>query len=119
MRPADQRQESKEVVVECELEATPEKVWRALTVPELAAEWIAPERVSDGETAPSYEMLDALPFTTVRYAWRDEESSEPDTLLTIELSPQPNGHTWFRLIHSAVQAPTTAANSNAPLARAA
>ena len=32
--------EDGEVVVECGLDASPEKVWRALTVPELAADWL-------------------------------------------------------------------------------
>ena len=37
-----------EVVVECELDASPEKVWRALTVPELVAEWLQVPHEADG-----------------------------------------------------------------------
>ena len=118
MTTANERKENETIVVECELEAPLEKVWRALTVPELAAAWLdAP----DGNAAgASYEVLDALPFSRVRYAWHDAGTTEPNTLVTVELSPQPDGGTWFRLTHSAEKAPRAAANFNGPpLARAA
>ncbi|WP_048648748.1 SRPBCC family protein [Nitratireductor soli] len=118
MTPADEQKESETIVVECVLEAPLEKVWRALTVPELAAAWLD----APGGDAPdaSYEVLDALPFSRVRYAWHDAGANEPDTLVTVELSPQPDGGTWFRLTHSAEKVPRPAANFNGPpLARAA
>jgi uncharacterized protein YndB with AHSA1/START domain len=105
-----------EVVVDCELDAAPEKVWRALTVSELAAQWLETERAGNGRPgAPSYAIIEAEPCSRVRYAWRDDTASEPDTVVTIDLSPAPEGRTHFRLTHSARQrAVPVAVNSNRP-----
>jgi uncharacterized protein YndB with AHSA1/START domain len=102
------------VVVDCELDAAPEKVWRALTVPELAARWL------DGPEGHSYALIDAEPCTRVRYAWNDPDASEPATVVTIDLSPMPEGRTRFRLTHGIAARTPVAANANrSPMARAA
>lgn len=111
--------EADEVVVECELDASPEKVWRALTVPELVSEWLDVEPLR-GENRralePGYAIVEAQPFVRVRYAWRDEGTSRPDSVVTFDLAPRPEGRTWFRLTHSpaAATVPIVAANGNAP-----
>lgn len=104
------------VVVDCELDAAPEKVWRALTVPELAAQWLETERAGDSRPGePSYAIIEAEPCSRVRYAWRDDAASEADTVVTIDLSPAPDGRTHFRLTHSARQrAMPVAVNANRP-----
>lgn len=110
-----------EIVVECELEAAPEKVWRALTVPEFVATWLdvpAADQSDRHEPGPAYRIVEALPHSRVRYAWSDPAASEPETFVTFDLSPNPDGGTWFRLTHSVeaiVRSPVTAANSNSPL----
>ena len=114
------------IVLEYTLDAPPEKVWRALTVPELAASWLGtqehrpehrPEHRNDD---PAYELLDKTPFSRVRYAWRDTGTDMPETLVTFEISPAPDGNTRFRLTHSVRATPPLAANCNgAPIARAA
>lgn len=107
-----------EVVVECDLDAAPEKVWRALTVPELVEEWLgvaAAGRAADDE--PSYEVVEAEPFSRLRYAWRDPQTTEPDTIVTFDLRPLPGGGTGFRLTHGIAvdsRAPVAAANGNSP-----
>lgn len=114
-----------EVVVECDLDAAPEKVWRALTVPELVEQWLGVRPSGDAvdKTDPSYEILEAEPFSRLRYAWRDRATTEPDTIVTFDLRPLPDGGTWFRLTHgiaAGYRAPVMAANCNSPpLARAA
>ena len=105
---------AEEVVVECELDGPPEKVWRALTVPELFGEWLDIPKAAD---APSYEIVEALPFSRVRYAWNDPTVSEQDSFVTFELAPLPGGRTRFRLTHGVeafARAPLAAANSNGP-----
>ncbi|WP_349367056.1 MAG: SRPBCC domain-containing protein [Nitratireductor rhodophyticola] len=118
MSDADTENTNENIVLECLLESPPEKVWRALTVPELAAGWLG--EPGDGGGEPAYEILDTEPCSRVRYTWRDEETDVPDTLVTFEISPAPDGNTWFRLTHSHCAMPRLAANSNgAPTARAA
>ncbi|MEO3999855.1 SRPBCC domain-containing protein [Mesorhizobium sp. CAU 1732] len=101
------------IVVDCELDAAPDKVWRAVTVPELAEQWITDDR--ERHDGRSYTLLDAEPCTRVRYAWTDRASSEPETVVTIDLTPTPDGRTRFRLTHSiAAREPLCAANTNRP-----
>ncbi|TKT76852.1 SRPBCC domain-containing protein [Aquamicrobium sp. LC103] len=119
-----QERSGDETVVECELDASPEKVWRALTVPELAAEWLGIDREAAADAPrPSYEIVEAEPYRLLRYAWRDETAYPAETEVTFELWPRPNGHTWFRLTHglpATARTPVAAANTNRPpLARAA
>ena len=49
-----------EVVVECGLDASPEKVWRALTIPELAADWLgaAYEPASRDDAIATFEIVE-------------------------------------------------------------
>ncbi len=104
------------IVVECDLESPPETVWRALTVRELADQWLD---LGDGAEAATYEVVEALPNRRVRYAWRDEAASHPDSIVTIDLTPLPEGGTRFRLTHGIASARTLmAANGNAPPASA-
>jgi len=106
----DEVETSDDIVVECELEAAPDKVWRALTVPEFVSAWLDPR--PDEETDQSYEMIDALPCSRVRYAWRDGQD-ERETTVTFEIGPKQDGTTWFRLTHSPTR-PARAANGNSP-----
>ena len=67
------------VIVECELPDPPEKVWRALTEPQLVAEWL-----TAGEPAPiECEVVLEEPHRLLRLAWRDGRDVE--SLVTFEL----------------------------------
>jgi uncharacterized protein YndB with AHSA1/START domain len=102
-----------DVVVECELDAPPEKVWQALTVPELVTEWLEVEpAAAGGETG--YAVTEARPHSYVRYEWRDETSSRPVSFVTFELSPCEGGRTHFRLTHRATATALCGANTNRP-----
>jgi uncharacterized protein YndB with AHSA1/START domain len=88
------------VIVECELPEPPEKVWRALTEPELVAEWLAP----DEGGAIDCEVIESQPNRLLRYSWRDHGDDEPDSavdsIVTFELSRTPAGGTRLRIIHT-------------------
>jgi uncharacterized protein YndB with AHSA1/START domain len=109
--------EAGDVTVECSLDAPPEKVWRALTVPELVANWLGARPETDKEkddNAPLYEIVEAKPFSHVRYRWRDGNSDETESFVTFELYPLRGGGTRFRLVHAAPQPAIRPANGNSP-----
>ena len=89
--------DSNAVVTECDLPEAPEKVWKALTNPELLARWL-PE-------ANDCEMLAAEPNRLLRYRWRageedrDESGRELDSVVTFELTHMPSGGTHLRVEH--------------------
>lgn len=101
------------LVFECDLEEPPEKVWRALTEPELLEAWLTPAgtpRSDSAEGRPAapapYEILTADPHRLLRYRWRDREGGVTDaverevqSVVTVELAPGPEGGTHLRLTH--------------------
>jgi uncharacterized protein YndB with AHSA1/START domain len=108
-----------EVVVECEMEASPEKLWRALTDEAMAADWLGARPAVDEEAGegPSYRLMEAEPFSRVRYAWSDPDFPDAPPVITVELERLASGHTWFRLTHGEPVARAcgrAAANTNSP-----
>ena len=99
---------------ELELKQGPEKVWRALTDPQLLAEWLLP--VFDLELAPgaaftfktqayppwdgtvNCRILESKPPTKLSYAWVVGDM-EIDTVVTFTLTPTPAG-THLSLVQS-------------------
>jgi uncharacterized protein YndB with AHSA1/START domain len=85
------------VVTECDLPEAPEKVWKALTAPELLAAWL-PEVVD-------CEVLAAEPDRLLSYRWRagvddkDAVGHPVDSVVTFELSRTANGGTHLRVDH--------------------
>jgi uncharacterized protein YndB with AHSA1/START domain len=91
----------------------PEKVWRALTVPELREAWILPDGVeakpgnpasSDAAGAPTIEceVLEADPFRSLRLAWRETDTrsdSVVDSVVTFALARTVSGGTHLRIVH--------------------
>lgn len=107
--------ESQSVVVDCDLDEPPEKVWRALTTPELMAAWLAEGDIkaevghrfelqpqAGGPDAPvECEVLEADPGARLRFSWRErDEAGDPvDSEVTFVLTPTINGGTRLRLVH--------------------
>jgi uncharacterized protein YndB with AHSA1/START domain len=90
------------LVFECDLDEPPEKVWRALTEPELLQAWLQ----EVGPARAQYEILSAQPHRRLRYCWRDRESGGGDSVerevhsvVTVELAPGERGGTHLRLTH--------------------
>lgn len=99
------------VDLEFEFAQAPSKVWRALSEPELAAQWLAPGLVDvevgrhfeletkDGRVA--CEILASEPERLLRYRWRtDADGGALDTVVTFFLNETANGGTHLRLVHS-------------------
>jgi uncharacterized protein YndB with AHSA1/START domain len=99
---------------DCELEAPPEKVWRALTIPALRERWLG----ADAPAEP--EVIAAEPPHRLSWSWR--EDGEPDGVVTFTLTPTESGGTALRLVHRRAAQPVpmpAAANGNVPMMLAA
>ena len=101
--------ETDALVFECALDAPPEKVWRALTIPEYLARWLKPDEAIDMAVVTAEENK------SLTYRWRESGQGAivgaEDSLVTFELTPTTDGGTWFKLTHAPVVMPV-AANSN-------
>ncbi|RWK43181.1 SRPBCC domain-containing protein [Mesorhizobium sp.] len=107
---------------ECELPDPPEKVWRALTVPDLLAAWMMPNDIKPEigsrfafarPDAPiECEILDAEPERLLRYSWRERPTpgntadpltsplnSPMDSIVTFTLDRTVSGGTHLRIVH--------------------
>lgn len=98
---------------ECELNAPPEQVWKALTQPELIEAWLMPNdfrpepgarfsfRPEPGKhDAPiTCQVLAVEPPNLLRYTWQERSESEP-SLVTFQLERSAAGGTHLRLVHS-------------------
>lgn len=98
--------QTESLALEFDLPHAPEKVWRALTQPELLAEWLLPVVGADLKLEPGSEfvfktqpypgwdgtvncrVLEIEPHRTLRYAW-----TVPflDTVVTFTLAPTASG----------------------------
>jgi uncharacterized protein YndB with AHSA1/START domain len=115
-----QSDEPDAIEFEYDLAEPPEKVWRALTIPELLAAWMMPNDIRPeignrfaftGPDAPiECEILDAEPERLLRYSWR--ERSQPgdgarqdpldsplDSIVTFTLARTVSGGTHLRIVH--------------------
>jgi len=108
------------IAVEYDLPYPPEKVWRALTEPQLLAAWLMPNDIKPQvghrftfKAAPvpgwdgivSCEVLVVEPHRRLRYSWRGgsdrlkEYGAPLDTVATWTLTPTAAGGTRLRLDH--------------------
>jgi uncharacterized protein YndB with AHSA1/START domain len=112
--------ETRSIVVEFDYPYPPEKVWRALTEPDLIAKWLMP---NDFAPVPGHtftmrtrpmgkfdgiahcEVLEAVPNERLRYTWRGGSPEQTgygaylDTTVTFDLTPT-DGGTHLRLEHA-------------------
>ncbi|MGJ4888394.1 SRPBCC family protein [Bradyrhizobium sp. HKCCYLRH3099] len=97
-----------QLVLDYDLDAPPEKVWRALSIPALRDSWLpSGDLVQD---AP----ISATPGEEVRYRMRDDEPPFLESIVTFQLTPNAVGGTRLRIIHG-----LAAARAMAPMPRAA
>jgi len=106
---------------EYELDASPAKVWRALTIPEYVARWLTPQAgespAQEGaarlQPPASLRLLECEPNQSVRYVWREAASPFVESTVTFRVAANEAGGTTFRIVHELNAAKSTpAANSN-------
>ena len=107
---SDTSESTESVVVECELPDPPEKVWRALTEPELVAAWLLP---NDPQRVDC-KVIESKPHRLLRYAWSD--GGDIDSVVTFELHRTVEHGTRLRVVHSGF---AQAANAAVCMLRAA
>ncbi|MGY3449423.1 SRPBCC family protein [Bradyrhizobium sp. USDA 4353] len=104
--------QDEDLVLDYDLDAPPEKVWRAISSPALRETWL-----------PSGDLADAAPISSisgeeVRYRMRDDEPPYLESIVTFQLTPNADGGTRLRIIHglpatTLLRQMPRAANSNA------
>lgn len=104
--------DDEKLVFETTLDAPPDKVWRALSIPGYLKRWLQPP--ADAEI--SVVATDENRSLTYRWRERNEDGTAQlaDSLFTFEIEPCDGGGTWFRLTHVPI-AISAAANSNEPV----
>ncbi len=81
------------LVLEYALEAPPEKVWRALSIPELREQWLP-----TGDLAQA-EPLATTPGEAVSYRLRDDQPPFLESVVTLQIVPGVGGGSLLRIIH--------------------
>jgi uncharacterized protein YndB with AHSA1/START domain len=85
--------EETEIALEYELEAAPEKVWRALAVPAFRERWLPEADLAEPDPIAS------IPGVEVRYRMREEGAPFVESTVTFRIEPGVQGGTLFRVIH--------------------
>jgi uncharacterized protein YndB with AHSA1/START domain len=98
--------EDSEIALEVQLDAPPEKVWRAIAVPAFREQWL-PEADLAGP-----EPVASVPGVEVRYRMREDGVPFTDSTVTFRIEPGLDGGTLFRVIHRIEAARRTSANDN-------
>ncbi len=114
MSETEPQKQAADLVFEYELDAPPEKVWRAISVPGFRDKWLPGEDLADADpvsTAPGEE---------IRYAMRDGEPPFLESMVTFQVRPNAGGGSVLRVTHGLTDArlvprKAPAANNNGPL----
>jgi hypothetical protein len=106
-RPPEETEAETEIALEVELDAKPEKVWRAIALPAFRERWLPEADLAEPEPIAS------IPGVEVRYRMREEDAPFPESTVTFRIEPGPQGGTLFRVIHRIEgDARRTSANDN-------
>lgn len=93
---------TEDLIQDFHLEAPPEKVWRALTEPDLLAIWLAPQSVTPDLGGPiDCEVVTQEPGRSIRYSWRGRDRNGAlESEVAFELQADGAGGSRLTVIHS-------------------
>lgn len=99
-----------------ELNEPPDKVWRAISVPELRKVWLPEEPFVEAET------ISVTPGQEIRYRLREDTPPFLESVVTFRIAPSGNGGTVLRIDHELADPRSgrmmrAAANTNMALSR--
>lgn len=98
MNDVDAKGQTKDLVLEFELDAPPEKVWRAISIPAVRRKWL-----------PNGELAEAEPVSSkagkeIRYRMRDSEPPFLESVVTFQIIPNAVGGARLRIVHALIDA---------------
>lgn len=101
------------IALEYELNEPPQKVWRAISIPEFRESWLPKEALADPEATSS------TPGEEVCYRMRDNAPPFLESTVTFRIAPNATGGTSLRIIHELTdmrfdRITARAANKNSP-----
>lgn len=82
-----------ELLFQYDLDAPPEKVWRAISIPALREKWL-PD-IDFAQPEPLFSTRNA----EIRYRMRDKKPPFLESLVTLKIRPDNNGGTILTIIH--------------------
>jgi uncharacterized protein YndB with AHSA1/START domain len=91
--PHEECEEETEIMLEVELDAAPEKVWRAIAVPAFRERWLPQADLAEPEPIAS------VPGVEVKYRMREEGAPFPEGTVTFRIEPGVEGGALLRIIH--------------------
>jgi hypothetical protein len=111
----DDPREETEIALEYELDAPPEKVWRAIAVAAFRERWLPEADLAEPEP------IATIPGVEVQYRMRHEGASFPESTVTFRIEPGLKGGALLCIIHRIESdARRTSANDNlSPMSLAA
>lgn len=86
--------DSRELVMEVELDAAPEKVWRALSIPAFREQWLPAADLS-GE-----EPLRVCEPEHIAFVMRESQPPHLSSTVSFELRPNGQGGTTLTIVHT-------------------
>ena len=97
---------SDQLVLDYELAAPPEKVWRAISIPAFREHWLPGGDLADPEPVAS------APGEAISYRMRDEAPSAVPSVVTFHIRPNGEGGTHLRIVQEPMMQAPAAANDN-------
>lgn len=113
-----ERQEH-DLALEYEIDAPPEKVWRAISLPAFREKWLPNESLAETDS------IFGAKAEAISYRIRDEEPPFLESIVTFHIVPDPSGGTILRIVHDLADArlksqmPPASNNNSARLISAA
>ncbi|MCD2178867.1 SRPBCC family protein [Rhizobium sp. C1] len=97
-----------------DLDEAPEKVWRAVSLPEFRARWLPAEALA------SPEAFREVPQRAISYLMRDDQPPFLESTVTFSIVPRPTGGTCLQIVQELTQESLArlkraAANNDGPL----
>ena len=106
------------IELEYDFDEPPQKVWRAISIPEFRESWLPSDALADPEATS------VISGQEVRYRMRDNAPPFLESTVTFTVTPNATGGTSLRIIHELTDArldrmTSVAANNNGTLSLAA